>query len=812
MSLKIKTQIRIILILQICIPFWGYAQNSISGIVKDAKDKLPIPGVVIYFPDLRTGTITNSDGSYLVKNLPNGKFSISIKYMGYTTQNLSIEINGNIQKDFELSEGVVESKEFIVTGVSQATERSRTPTPVSLVPKAALLENTSTNIIDALAKQPGIAQLSTGQGISKPVIRGLGYNRVVVVNDGIRQEGQQWGDEHGIEIDEYSVNNVEILKGPASLSYGSDAMAGVINFISAPTALEGEIKGNFMSNYQTNNSLLGYSANVSGNQKGVVWDARISRKISGNYKNKYDGKVLNSGFKENNFTGLFGLTKKWGYSHLHLSYYDLSIGLPEGDRDSLSGKFLKQVAINDSSVATEIASQKDLNAYDFAEPRQKINHVKMVWNNSIVVGRGRIGATVGFQQNTRKEFGDVLAPKQYGLYFLLNSINYDLRYIFPEKNNWNLATGINGMQQTSRNKGIEYLIPEYDLFDAGVFLIVKKSIQKLDISGGLRYDTRTEKGAELYLDSLGVKSSVNESHAARKFERFNLNFAGISGSIGGTYQFTESVFAKINISRGYRAPAISELASNGMHEGTLRYELGNVGLKPETSLQTDIEFGINKDHISLEVDVFNNRINNFIFPVKLLAQAGGDSISEGLSTFKYVAGTANLFGAEMVLDLHPHPLDWLHFENSFSIVNAQQLHQPDSMRYLPFTPAPKLRSELKASGKSLGKKVKNCYAKMEFEYYFAQTNIYSAANTESTTPQYFLIHAGLGTDVVNKSKKVLFSFYFSASNITNVAYQSHLSRLKYAPENYASGRNGIFNMGRNFSFKLLIPIAFKQNN
>ena len=789
----------------------SFAQTSLSGKITDSKDKTPLPGATVYFPDLKIGAATNADGVYQINNLPKGKFTVSVKYIGYSTLSLSIDLAGVTDKDFELSEGVIESKEFIVTGVSQATEKNRTPTPITLVPKTALLQSSSTNIIDALAKQPGISQLSTGQGISKPVIRGLGYNRVVVVNDGIRQEGQQWGDEHGIEIDEFSVNNVEILKGPASLAYGSDAMAGVINFISAPTANAGEINGNIIANYQTNNKQIAYSGNIAGNIKDIIWDARFSQKKTGNYRNSYDGKVFNTAFNETDFNGIIGVNKKWGYSHLHVGYYHLNLGIAERERDSASGKFLKEVANGDTAVDDAIANTNDLNGYKLFNPRQNIIHTKAVLNNNFVIGSGRLALTLGFQQNQRQELADVLHPNQYGLYFLLNTINYDVKYILPEKNNWNIAFGVNGMQQTSQNKGIEFLVPDYSLLDAGVFVTAKKAIDKLDISGGLRYDNRSETGKELFLDTLDKKTSASNLFATQKFKAFSTSFSGVSGSLGATYQFSEKLFSKLNISRGFRAPNIAELGANGVHEGTIRYELGNANLKPETSLQIDAELGLNTEHVSFEIDFFNNRIKDFIFPVKLAAIAGGDSISEGLQTFKYISGNANLIGGEALMDIHPHPLDWLHFENSFSIVQSVQLNQPDSTKYLPFTPAPKFQSELKANAKKMGKILRNAYAKVEMQDFFAQNNFYAAYGTETATPGYVLFNAGVGTDFVNSKEKTILSFYISANNITDVAYQSHLSRLKYAAENYATGRTGIYNMGRNVSFKVVVPIRIKQN-
>ena len=161
------------------------------------------------------------------------------------------------------------------------------------------------------------------------------------MNDGVRQEGQQWFDEFGIEIDENSINKVEVLKGPASLRYGSDAMAGVINFLSPPTISEGNIKGNILGNFQTNNGLIDGSVNLAGNNKDFSWDLLYTSLHAHNYKNKYDGYVFNSGYGENDVKAILGINKAWGFSPLTLSLFDLKLGIVEGSRDSATGKFEK---------------------------------------------------------------------------------------------------------------------------------------------------------------------------------------------------------------------------------------------------------------------------------------------------------------------------------------------------------------------------------------------------------------------------------------------------------------------------------------
>ena len=780
----------------------------LSGKVTDKTTGESLPGVSIYFPDMKNGTATKDDGSYFIDKLPATKLLIQVSYLGYKMQSRQLDLAKIQTADFELELSATEIGEVVVTGQSSGIENNRTPSPIAVVPRTQMLQNSSSNIIDALSKVPGVSQVTTGAGISKPVIRGMGYNRVVVVNDGIRQEGQQWGDEHGIEIDENAVNRVEILKGPASLAYGSDAMAGVINMISAPTLPEGTIRGNISSNYQTNNGLIDNSANLAGNKNGLIWDARYSNKMAHSYQNKYDGFVYNSGFREQAASTMLGINRNWGFSHLHLSYYDLKPGIIEGERDSLTGKFMKTIVNSDGTTTDEIAGSSDFHSYQPNAPFQKINHYKAVWNNSLFIGQSQLEATIGFQQNRRKEFE---TPDEYGLYFLLNTLNYDIKYTLPEKNDWKLTTGINGMWQNSQNKGTEFLVPEYELFDFGIFAIANKKIGKLDISGGIRFDTRSETGKALYLDEDGGVVLASDANATQRFGAFSQTFRGTSASLGATYQISESIYTKLNISRGFRAPNIAELASNGVHEGTQRYEIGNPNLKPESSLQFDYAIGMNTTHVSAELNLFTNTVNHFIFSKKLSSSEDSQYQYDGLPAFQFTEGNARFYGGEFQIDIHPHPLDWLHLENSFSYVNATLKNQPAESRHLPFIPAPVWVSDVKVDFDKLNRFMANAYFKVGIEKTWAQNNYYAAYDTETATPGYTLLNMGFGTDFTSRHK-TLFSLYISGNNLTDVAYQSHLSRLKYTAMNNATGRTGIYNMGRNISIKLLILIDFSGKN
>ena len=683
-----------------------------------------------------------------------------------------------------MTETDVKLNEVVVTGLTGSQKLKQSPAPVSIISPGQLEMQPSTNIIDAIAHEPGVSQITTGGGISKPVIRGLGYNRVVVVNDGIRQEGQQWGDEHGIEIDAASVHSVEILKGPASLMYGSDAMAGVIIFHSAPTLPKGDMKANFSTGYQTNNGLFDYSLNFAGHQGGFVWDTRYSGKMAHAYKNKYDGYVFGSSFREQAFSQLLGWNYRQGHSHLTLDYFHSTPGIVEGERDGETGGLLVPEGYN-------------AKGYGKPMPYQQIHHYKMVLDNSWFLGDGNLKLLLGYQQNRRQEFEEEENPNECGLDFKLHTVNYDLHYLSPEMNGWKFSTGINGMWQKSENKGTEFLIPAYHLFDYGVFANVSKEIGKWNISGGIRYDHRSLNSRELLEEEEGEEPSL-------RFQAFKRNFDGVTGSIGLTYELMKDLNVKMNISRGFRAPNISELASNGVHEGTQRYELGNTDLKPEASWQFDLGMDYSSSIVSAELALFANRISHYIFSEKVADENGEAVLIDNTPAYRFTSGDARILGGEASVDIHP--IEHLHFGNTFSYVNSVQLHQPAESKYLPFTPAPRWVSDVKYEFICGGNTFDNLFVKFEVDCNLRQNHYLAASGTETATPSYTLLNVYAGTDIKCHARRIL-SLYISGENLTDRAYQNHLSRLKYLDTNMVTGRRGVYNMGRNFSMKVVVPIA-----
>ena len=824
MRLQIFYLLLLSVILSVHVEAQPYLQKvTISGKVTETKSGLPLQGATIYISDLKLGTASDSNGNYILTNIQTGTYLLEIGYVGFKTLVKTVTLTQNTNLNFTLDISVTEENEVVVTGTSKATSIRKNPIPIISISKQFLQQNLSTNIIDAIAKVPGINAVTTGPNVSKPFIRGLGFNRILTLYDGVRQEGQQWGDEHGIEVDQNDVDKVEVVKGPASLIYGSDAVAGVVNLLPPNPPPAGKIIGNISNEYQTNNRLISNSASLAGNTNKIVWLARFSHKLATNYKNQIDGRVFHTGFAETDLTTMIGVNRSWGYTHTGLSLYDNLQQIPDGSRDSASRKFTKQITEDD--IYRPIATEAELTSYTIPNIHQHVQHYRIYSASSFILGKDRLAVNIALQKSIRREFShpEVAVP---GLYLLLNTFSYDAKYNLADRNGWGLTGGVNGMYQTNNSeKGTEFIIPSYHQFDIGPFLFIRKTIGELEFAGGLRYDSRFFSNQSLYTRPDAVTGFNKPVHGAdttgaeNHFMDYKKTFSGLSGSLGLSYKFSNQVSVKANIGRGFRAPNISEISANGVHPGTNIYQIGNKNFVPEFNLQEDIGINYTTRHFTLNAELFNNNIKNYIFNKKLRDSNGNDSIIvAGNQTFQFQQSRAQLYGGEFTIDIHPHPLDWLHFENSISIVYGQNKGTKgdgkisDSAKYLPFIPPLHTYSELRANIKKVNGFLANAFAKIQMEYYATQNRVYLENNTETATPGYTLFNSGFGFDVNNSKNRSILSFSFLVNNIFDIAYQSHLNRLKYFepyPGNF-TGHNGIYNMGRNFSLKINIPLAFSS--
>ena len=739
---------------------------TFTGRVSDALTNQPLPGAIISIPELQQSVTTNEDGRYTFNRLPSrGRFLVEVRYIGYKTITQRVDLTSLEPVNFSMQPSVIEVHEVVITGTASSANNRTNSTSVATVGKEDLTRRPSNNIIDAISRVPGLSQVTTGAAISKPIIRGLGSNRILTLSDGVKQEGQQWGDEHGIEIDQYNAERVEILRGAASLLYGSDALGGVINIIDPLPPSAGHIKGELLSNYAGNNGLSSNSAMLEGNSNGFVWQGRGTYKNAFSY-NTADGRIPNTGFNERNFSGLLGLNKRWGYTHLNLSSFNQKLGLPDFEKNT-AGRFED----NDGNVFSE----SRLKSRSLLLPFQDVRHYKAALNSQILFHSGRLRSIVAFQNNQRRELEE--SATNPSLFFDLKTYSYDFKYFFEEDNGWEPVIGMSGAFQNSKNRAEELLVPDYDNRDFGAFGYLKKTWTSSTFNVGLRFDNRTISGIKM------------EQDGVPKFQNFENSFSNLSGAIGSTHELSDNWTLKANLGSAFRAPNIAELSSEGVHEGTFRYEIGKTDLKPERSLYADAALEYHNTRVDFHLNVFNNFIGNYIYSRRLNNETINADETD-YNVYRYVQNNANLYGVETEVNFHPN--SYMHFENSFSLTHGKNAQTKSD---LPLIPAPRIRNEVKFEPKIKNKVLMNTYFSIGLDNLFSQNRI----DTEFETPTsgYTLVDAAAGTTF--KFKKQSLKVYISANNVFDKAYVDHLNRLKYV---------GILNQGRNVAFGLQLPLNY----
>lgn len=800
--------------------------GSIKGQVTSVTDA-PIGFASVTLLNKNTGTRTTNNGQYELRNLAPGQYTVVFSSLGYQKQQFSADVKANDVTVLNVSLVKSESLlgDVVVTGVSRATEVRKNPVPVAVMAKKDMDRHVNNNIIDAVIKGvPGVSAVTTGPNVSKPFIRGLGYNRVLTLYDGIRQEGQQWGDEHGIEIDQYGIARAEVVKGPASLSYGSDALAGVINMIPyLPNYENNALKGNYTVDYHTNNGLIGSSLGLAYKHNDWRFTARGTGKLAHNYKNSVDGRVYGTAYNELNLSAMARVDKKWGYTQFAATLFNNKQEIPDGSRDSLTRRFTRQVLDDGDDIKNRpIVPENELKTYKLNPLYQHIQHYRLYSNSRFNMGEGNIDVLLGGQQSIRREYNHPTQPSQAGLYVVLNTLNYDVKYNLPQMAGIETSIGVNGMYQTNRSKNAtDFPIPDYNLFDIGAFIFAKKSLGPVDISGGLRLDNRHINWNNFFVadnPQNGFQKRVTGADTVGtylQFPAFNKRYNGWSGSLGLTYNVSERLLLKANIARGYRAPNITEIGSNGLDPGAHIVYLGNRTFKPEFNIQQDIGMIAYLKDADISAELFNNYIYNYIYQARL-NDANGQPvvIVPGNSTYQYQQSEARLYGAEVTVNLHPEKLKWLNWNNSLAYVtglnkNPELLARAgDDAKYLPFIPPLHVRSEIRVNLLQKSKTFSKPYVKLEADAYATQNRFYALDNTETATPGYTLWNVGCGTGIMNKAGKTVLDIFLQVDNVFDKAYQSNLNRLKYFEYYQASpnGRSGIYNIGRNVSLKVIVPL------
>lgn len=790
-----------------------------TGTVKENQTKQPIDHCHVFLLHSTRGTYTSSAGRFEIEIVMDTVWLV-LSHVGYKSDTIVISKNRN-NFDFFLTPTAELLNEVVLTGVSKATLIKENPLSVAAISTKAIERANENNIIDVLVKNtPGFNAVKTGPNISKPYIRGLGYNRVLTLYDGVRQEGQQWGDEHGLEVDSYNIEKAEVIKGPASLAYGSDAMAGVVSFFPfVPKENNGKIRGRWLSEYQSNNGLIGNGFRFSAGSVHWIWSARGAYRIAKNFTNPIDGRVYNTSFREKNLSAQFGYKSVKGFSHFNLTLYDNLQGIPDGSRDSLSRKFTKQVdeAGDDNVKSRPDVPADELNSYALSPLHQRIQHYRAYSTNHYSLGKGDVYLLFAFSQNIRREYNHPTDPRQAGMYVRLNTVNYNLRYSAPDFFKIETSIGINGMFQNNKVKdATNFPIPDYSLADGGAYVTSQWRKKKWTISGGVRFDMRKINSPDFFIRrnlNIGFPIHVllpDTAGATLQFKSLSQVFHGMSASLGSTYLISDKLSLKINIARGYRSPSIAEIASNGLDPGAHIVYLGNRNFVPEFNWQEDVGVFTNLSSLSASVSIFNNNIQHYIY-LSQLTNVEGRPIHDlqGNKTFQYQQATAQLYGLEGTFLWEPKNIHGFSFNNQLALCygfNRNPLFENKNQQgeYLPFIPPARwvscIRQELELKSKWLSNV--NVMAEMDFN---ATQNRYLALfDTETMTSRYALINTGAGA-TIHMSQKTNWQFQFQVNNVLDAAYQSNMSRLKYF-EYYQSppnGRSGIYSMGRNICAKII---------
>lgn len=703
---------------------------------------------------------------------------------------------------------------LVTTGATRAVSIRENPVAISSVPSRRIDRAVEANLIDALVKNvPGLSAVKTGPNISKPFIRGLGYNRVLTLYDGMRQEGQQWGDEHGLEVDNYNIQRAEVIKGPASLMFGSDALAGVVSlFPHVPAQSDGRVHGRWLSEYQANNGLVGNGLRLGQHKGSWLWEVRGAYRIAKNYKNKIDGPVYLTGFRETNASAMVGHTNGNNYTYFNATLYNNLQGIPDGSRDSLTRRFTRQVAEGADDLIKQRPLVPDalLRSYTLSPLHQHIQHYRIYTNGHYQLGKSMLDAGLGWQQNIRREYNHPLDVQQAGLFVKLSTINYTLRYALPLAHNLEVSIGSNGMYQQNRHgNGTDFPIPDYQLLDVGAYAFAKWKSQRWTLSGGMRYDLRHLRSRDFYLAHDATTGYLHPSKdttgAVLQFPALAQSFTGVSISAGATYRINELISLKANVGKGYRAPNITEIASNGLDPGAHIVYLGNRGFVPETSLQEDLGMLLNGDGWEGSVSVFNNNLSHYIF----LKQVP-EEIVPGSKTYQYMQSKAWLYGLEASLALHPTVWKGWRLDNSFALAygyNRDVAYRDAGVQgaYLPFIPPLQWNTSMGKEWTLHNAVLPSLNAGADLEYAGAQNRYLALDQTETATRSYALLGIQVGGSIQYTRENQL-QWQFQVNNLLDAAYQSNLSRLKYFEYYTASpnGRSGIYGMGRNVAVKIIM--------
>lgn len=772
------------------IPTFAQQTHNLSGYVFDKHTKTPLQDVVVKATDDEY-TLTNNKGYFIFTDLPAGTYSLQVILMGYKGYFLEANLNDNKEMKILIEEDLTSLSEVVVHGKTHKREAKEISIVSKEISHVFLQENRENSLMQTLKKLPGVSTISIGSGQSKPVIRGLGFNRVAVVQNGIKHEAQQWGTDHGLEIDQYGIDEIQIIKGPASLMYGSDAIAGVINIRQDIVPKENSFSGEVNLLAESNNDLLGISTGIQSRKDKWYYRARLTFRDYADYKvpvntvnyenyvfHLHNHNLRNTAGKEANASFSIGYVSDRFESKTFISNV-------YGKNGFFANAHGMEVRISDIDYD---ASNRDIDL-----PYHKLNHFKITNTSTYNFDNHNLKIDFGFQNNLREEYSEPAAhgymPKPKAnkeRKFNKNTFTLNVSDEFS-LNKHEITVGANVEYQDNKIGGWGFLIPNYKRFVTGTFAYDKYELKNnLFLLAGIRYDfgvIDTEAYYDWYRSEISNNDGTTSLVYLKRAKNQTLFFNNLSTSIGLSY-IQNKMSYKFNLGKSFRMPLANELASDGVNYHMFRYEKGNSELDAESSYQIDAEVAYETDNLNVSVTPFVNYFDNFIYlnPTP--------NYFETIQIYEYTQAKVFRFGGEINVGVKPS--EKLHLDASLEYVYSRQTSGPKKNFSLPFSPPLSTLFSATYLFKDI-ELIKNPQFRVDLRLTATQEDI---VPPEAITQGYAVLGISFLSDVNLFKAKKMSQLRIKLNNVLNTEYYDHTSfyRLIDVPE-----------VGTNLSVSLTIP-------
>ncbi|MBC7937764.1 MAG: TonB-dependent receptor [Rhizobacter sp.] len=757
--------------------FAGYTQDCslvLTGHVEDIDTREKLSGATVLIVELNKEIITDARGDFSFAGLCSGKFTLLVSHVGCETIKQRISLNKSRHVDIDMPHIKNTLGEIMVSSI-KGTQNTGDKKELSA---RELEQSKGQTLAEALSRLNGVSMLQTGSTVSKPVIHGLHSNRILTINNGVRQEGQQWGNEHAPEIDPFIAGKLEVIKGVDELKYGSDAIGGAI--LVEPKALinAAGYHAEFNTGYFTNNRQWIASGMFEQQLKSLP---ALSYRVQGTYKRGANSatpnyRLNNTGSEEKNFSLTAGWKKNHFNTELFYSFFDTRLGIFQG---SHIGNLTDLQAAIDNDKPNPVFLGED--TYTINRPYQAVQHHLLKSKSVFQTGKNKFSLLASMQQNYRKEY-DIIrnsGNNRPQLDLSIITLSQELSWERTSTKGLVHLIAANTVQQENSYSG-RYFIPAYKVYNFGGYYIAKWNNKKWDLQAGARYDNK-----DLSTNRLLVDGTI--------LDEYSFSFSTLAASANAGYKIINGWKTNMNVTMATRSPQVNELLSNGLHHGTATYEKGDIDLIPERSFSINLGNSISNNNktFALELNLFTNYINDFIYqqpkpekPVLSLAGAfpllvyqQNDAVLRGLDfSFKWI------------------PLKKLEWQFSYSMLRAKNL---DSSDWLIRMPADRFRNIVSFNFKD-GKKITGTYISAEYNYVLRQTRTPDESRAKQDYKEapaaYGLVNADAGTTVLLNRLPVTVSI--GARNLFNTVYRDYLNNFRYFADE----------TGINFQFRIKILI------